>query len=90
MRELQKEMARAVLFLEDGELLQTEHLQPEIVAARGSAEQEGLKEILEAYERRVVAKALADADGDTGQAAEDLKIARSTLYRRMKALEIEP
>jgi hypothetical protein len=90
VRELQKEMARAVLFLDDGELLQTEHLQPEIVAATGSGEDEGLKEIIESYERRVIAKALSDADGDTVQVAEDLKIARSTLYRRMKALGIEP
>ncbi len=90
IRELEKEMTRAVLFIEDGELLETEHLQSEIVAARGTTGEEGLKEILEGFERRVLAKVLADADGDTGQASEELKIARSTLYRRMKALDIEP
>lgn len=90
VRELEKEMGRAVLFLDDGDLLETEHLQSQIVAAQGKTEEDGLKEILEDYERRVIAKSLADADGDTVQAAEDLKIARSTLYRRMKALDIEP
>jgi transcriptional regulator of acetoin/glycerol metabolism len=90
VRELEKEMARAVLFLEDGALLETEHLRPEIVAAHGDSVDEGLKEILEDYERRVIARALSDAGGDTVQAADDLKIARSTLYRRLKALGIEP
>ncbi len=88
IRELEREMARAVLFLEDGALLESQHLQPQITDAPIHAGDTGLKEILEEAERRALVLALADAAGDTAAAAEELKIARSTLYRRMKALGI--
>jgi len=89
IRQLEKEMARAVLFLDDGDLLDSQDLSPvvhEETALPGSSR---LTETLEAAERREIVKALADCAGDVTQAAEALGLGRSTLYRRMKALAID-
>jgi DNA-binding NtrC family response regulator len=87
IRELEREMARAALFLEDGELLQTRHLATSIQdgstdAPRGS----GLKEQLEQHERRILRAALRAHDDNHSAAARALGIGRTTLYRRMKEL----
>ncbi|HPC82879.1 MAG TPA: sigma 54-interacting transcriptional regulator [Thermoanaerobaculaceae bacterium] len=89
VRQLEREMARAVLFLADGELLETRHLQPALLAPAGPVGPE-LKDILADAERRALVRALEAAGGDTGLAAERLGIGRSTLYRRIKELGIEP
>jgi DNA-binding NtrC family response regulator len=87
LRQLEREMARAALFVEDGGLLETRHLQPAIVAAATDGPCT-LGELLERTERREITRALREAEGDTVAAAAALGIARSTLYRRMKELEV--
>ena len=85
VRQLEREMARIALFLEDGELLETRHLEaPEVGRLRS------LQDTLADVERREIRRALTAAEGDTTAAAEELGVARSSLYRRMKDLGIEP
>ncbi len=89
LRQLEREMARAALFVDDGQLLETRHLQPAI-SSEARCSPKTLAEILEEVERREIVRALEVADGDTAQAAQALGIARSTLYRRMKDLGASP
>ncbi len=87
VRQLEREIARAVLFLEPGELLQSHHLQQSIRdAPRAAAHTDGtLRERLDAAERAIVAEVLRRHDGDVRAVAKILDIGRSTLYRRIKA-----
>jgi transcriptional regulator with PAS, ATPase and Fis domain len=99
IRQLENEMARAVLFLGDGDLLDTGHLASGTVAGAGSASLSSptssvssaasltrLDGILEQAEREAVAQALQLCGGDVEKAADRLGVARSTLDRRIKAL----
>ncbi|MEM6456286.1 MAG: sigma 54-interacting transcriptional regulator [Acidobacteriota bacterium] len=88
IRELQREIARSVLFLGDGELLESTHLQP---AVTGNLDRrpKTLKDVLEKAEKEAIGRALIRSQGDTSTAAEKLGIGRSTLYRRMKALGVQ-
>ncbi len=88
VRQLEKEMSRAALFLEDGELLDTSRLQPAIVAGGTGAETDDLKEAVERAEKTHIERILAECAGDVSTTAERLGIGVSTLYRRMKALSI--
>jgi DNA-binding NtrC family response regulator len=88
IRQLQREMARGALFLEDGQLLETSHLDESIRQGSRSRPQ-GLRERLEEIERQEIQRALAAAGSDVGAAAAELGIGRSTLYRRMIELGIE-
>lgn len=87
VRQLQREMARVALFLEDGDLLETRHLEPTIREGGGSAPR-SLRERLATFEREEIQRALGEAAGDVTRAAEALGIGRSTLYRRMRELGI--
>jgi len=87
VRELETEMARAVLFLEDGELLDSVRLSTSVLQA-GSGGGMSLVEILERTERQAIQRALLAA-GDVNGAAELLGLSRATLYRRLKALNID-
>ena len=90
VRQLQREMSRAVLFLEDGQALESSHLDPAIREGEGGAESDGgLEETLARAERREIARALDENDGDVTAAAKQLGIGRSTLYRRMGELGVE-
>jgi DNA-binding NtrC family response regulator len=86
IRQLEREMARAALFIEDGELLETRHLSVTSVVPTGDRT---LQETLADFERREIRRALAVADGDTAAAAALLGIARSSLYRRIKDLGLD-
>lgn len=98
IRQLEREMARVALFLEDGELVETGHLQerlqeslqegPRRRASEGSSPR-SLKEAVEAVERREIRRALDQCAGDTQAAAELLGIGRSTLYRKMSTLGLD-
>jgi DNA-binding NtrC family response regulator len=92
VRQLEHEMARAVLFLEDGEMLDTLRLHPDILARAG--ERPGgagaLEEARAAAEREEIVAALQAHRGDVGAAAERLGISRATAYRRIKSLGIDP
>ena len=99
VRQLERQMIRAALFLEDGELLQTRHLGPEIIGSRtdedaGSglgrdAADQTLKARLESFERRILREVLRRHDGNVRAAAGELGVGRTTLYRRLGELEIE-
>ncbi len=89
IRQLKNEISRAVLFLENRELLDTGRLSAPI---RGDLQAKAglpLSVILEAVEREEIANALDTCGGDTTAAAERLQISRPTLYRRIKSLKID-
>ncbi|MEE4271624.1 MAG: sigma 54-interacting transcriptional regulator [Thermoanaerobaculales bacterium] len=88
IRQLQREMARSALFIEDGELLETRHLQEAIRGGGAPISAGSLRETLEATERAEIERAIAATDGDTLEASKRLGMSRSTLYRRMKDLEV--
>ncbi|HYG61977.1 MAG TPA: helix-turn-helix domain-containing protein, partial [Thermoanaerobaculia bacterium] len=88
IRQLQREMIRGGLFLEDGQLLETSHLDDAVRQGRRTRPQ-GLRERLEEIERQEIQRALAAAGADVSAAATALGIGRSTLYRRMIELGIE-
>jgi len=85
IRQLEKEMGRALLFLSDGDLLDTRRLGPLV---NRSSPAGSLEELLEKVERQAITKALQGAGGDVERAAEALGLSRSTLYRRIKQLAI--
>jgi transcriptional regulator with AAA-type ATPase domain len=89
IRQLENEMARAVLFLEDGELLDTGRLAEEIRGAGAETPPGSLRATLDRTERLEISAALDEKDGNIDATAERLGISRATLYRRMKALAIE-
>ncbi len=86
VRQMENEMARCVLFLGDGQMLDTARLGDAIRNAEPSAAGSRLSEALERAEREEIEQALKATDGDTAKAAARLGIGRSTLYRRLKAL----
>jgi DNA-binding NtrC family response regulator/pSer/pThr/pTyr-binding forkhead associated (FHA) protein len=89
IRQLKNEISRAVLFLENRELLDTTRLSPEIVGDQPAMGGVPLSTILESVEREEITAALEACGGDTSLAAERLQISRPTLYRRIKSLGIE-
>lgn len=88
IRQLENEISRAVLFLDDGEMLDTARLNPTIAAG---AQQIGgtLERVLAAVERDEIQSAIRAASGDIAAACARLGISRATLYRRLKALGID-
>ncbi len=87
IRQLEREIGRAALFLEDGGLLDTSHLQTEISSGE-NRRSEDLKSVLERTEKEHVELVLASCGGDVPAAAKVLGVGASTLYRRMKVLGI--
>ncbi|HEX6737896.1 MAG TPA: sigma 54-interacting transcriptional regulator [Vicinamibacteria bacterium] len=90
VRQLEKELSRAVLFLGEGELLDSARLSPALSEAAPAGAGFGLEAIVEEAERKAITRALQDHQGDVDAAAGALGISRSTLYRRLKALGITP
>jgi transcriptional regulator of acetoin/glycerol metabolism len=78
-----------VLFLGDGELLDSTRLTDAIRAGRpGAPAGRTLDATLAAIERDEIRHALEIAGGDVNAAAGRLGVSRATLYRRMKVLAI--
>jgi transcriptional regulator with PAS, ATPase and Fis domain len=88
IRELETEMNRAVLFLEDGELLDSGRLSSHLQRPRTAPITGALADQLEHAEREIITRTLHET-ASTDAAAERLGISRATLYRRLKALGIE-
>ncbi len=89
IRQLKNELSRAVLFLENRELLDTSRISAPIRGEEQAKAGLPLAKILEAVEREEIINALDACGGDTSAAAERLQISRPTLYRRIKSLKIE-
>lgn len=86
IRQLEQEMTRAVLFLENDELLDCARISDEIrMESTGGIAPGGLAAALERVEADEISLALARNSG-IDSAAEELGISRATLYRRIKAL----
>ncbi len=92
IRQLEHEMARAVLFLEDGEVLDTARLHPAVLAGATSrrAGSGSLDDVRAAAERDEIVTALHAHRGDVAAAAARLGISRATAYRRLKTFGIDP
>ena len=89
VRQLEKEMGRAALFIDEGELLESSRLQPAIADGAGVAEnQDDLKLVMTSAETTHIERVLTECGGDVTVAAHRLGIGVSTLYRRMKTLGI--
>ena len=86
VRQLQREMARAALFLEDGEMLQTRHLQ---IPVQPEAPARTLRERVERTERAAIREALVAHRGNLSAVARELGIGRSRLYRRLRELGLD-
>ncbi|MEM7349557.1 MAG: sigma 54-interacting transcriptional regulator [Acidobacteriota bacterium] len=89
IRQLKNEISRAVLFLEDRELLDTGRLSDAIRGDEQAKAGLSLAKILEAVEREEIVAALDACGGDTTATAERLQVSRPTLYRRIKSLKID-
>jgi len=89
VRELENIIEQAFVLCGGG-LIDLHHLPPELrpAAGRSSRDDEG-PTTLESMERMLIAEALRRHEGNRKQAAADLGIDPSTLYRKLKALGIE-
>jgi Nif-specific regulatory protein len=90
VRQLEHEMARAVLFLEDGELLDTQRLHPDILARSAGGDAGLLEDARLAAERDEIVQALHTHRGDVAAAAARLGISRATAYRKLKSFGLDP
>jgi len=89
VRELENIIEQAFVLCRGG-LIELHHLPPELrpTGGRSSRDDEG-PTTLESMERMLIAEALRRHEGNRTQAAADLGIDPSTLYRKLKALGIE-
>ena len=88
IRQLRNEMTRAATFVPDGGLLDTSRLSPDVLAGPREARDTRLADRLRIYERREITRVLLQVRGDTAAAARILGLPRSTLYRRIRVLDI--
>jgi DNA-binding NtrC family response regulator len=86
VRELENVLERAIL-LSDGELIDVEDLHQEISGA-SSSDSDDLRSAVRAYEREHIRQVLVTTGGNREEASRRLGIDPSTLYRRMKELEM--
>lgn len=86
VRELEREMNRAAVFLNDGEMLDSERLQDRFRLDADLESLGGLQLVVEAAEKQAIESALGQSNGNVDQAAKFLGVGKSTLYRRMKHL----
>lgn len=89
IRQLQKEVERAALFVARGGLLTSTHLAPKVIKEVEGRPHLSLDERLAHCQRHTIVTELQLAQGDVGHAAASLGLSRSTLYRRLKELGID-
>ncbi|MBZ0112728.1 MAG: sigma-54 dependent transcriptional regulator, partial [Thermoanaerobaculia bacterium] len=89
IRQLEREIARGLLFTEPGEFFDCDCLSSDVRAALERESPIALATILSQAERMAITTALERADGDVPTAARHLEVAVSTLYRKIKLLELE-
>jgi two-component system NtrC family response regulator len=86
VRELENRIKRAVIMAE-GPRITPQDL--ELVSKYTRHEDPGLKEAREGFEKDFILRALSRNKGNLSKAAEELRIARSTLYELMEKLGIK-
>ncbi len=89
IRQLEREMARAVLFAGQDQLLDLGCLQDAIREEAANSATEDLKDFLERVEKKEISRVLLEQNGDVGEASARLGVPVSSLYRRIKRLGIE-
>jgi two-component system nitrogen regulation response regulator NtrX len=72
-----------------GRLTPSGQLAPTAIPAPAAAPDRPLNDALDAYERDLIERALAAAEGNVAEAARRLQTDRPNLYRRMRRLEID-
>ncbi len=82
VRELEHEIERAVAFCEDGEKLQLRHLSDRI--KKKLMKGTNLKAMVEDFEKNIIIETLEETGWNEKQAAERLKVARTTLLSKIK------
>ncbi len=88
VRELENVLERAILLSDNG-TIEAENLPAELSGVVPSTESgDDLRNAVRAYEREHIRQVLADAGGNREEASRRLGIDASTLYRRMKELNI--
>ena len=91
VRQLENEIAKAVLLLRDGETLDRHHLSMEVQSA-GAADAGGpplsLAEAVREAEARAIRVALATAGDDPARARELLDIGKTTFYKKLKEHQV--
>ncbi|KUO48756.1 MAG: hypothetical protein APF76_17885 [Desulfitibacter sp. BRH_c19] len=92
VREVRNVVERLVILAEDG-VVKKEHLPEEIKGYRMVQQSElgsNLIEETERTERQMILKTLEDCEGNKSKTAKTLGIPRSTLYYKIKVLNIQP
>jgi len=90
VRELQREMARVAVFLDQDSLVMSADLGHHIRSRRRDGGVGNLQQQLDHAERQIIAQALCAADQQVSVAAQRLGVSRSTLYRRLRDLDLLP
>ena len=91
IRELAAEIERLVLYADENGYILPEHISERILPNRnGQTAAEGLDELLENYERRVITETLKRHDCNVARTSEALGLgSRQTLYKKLKRLAID-
>ncbi len=87
VRELRNRIERAIA-LADGYVLRAQNIFPEVGEADAEDEIPTLQQVREASERRHILRVLGHTEGNVGVAADLLGVSRTTLWEKMKKLEI--
>ncbi|MEN1726967.1 MAG: sigma 54-interacting transcriptional regulator [Pseudomonadota bacterium] len=89
VRELQREMHRVAVFLGQNDLLTGKDIRAVIRDANQAGDNDSLEGQLAIAERSIIKHALARSKGNVSEAARQLDVSRSTLYRRLEQLDLE-
>jgi DNA-binding NtrC family response regulator len=87
VRQLENVIKGAILF-NDSNYLSAEDFPPDVFEATQVSDPLSLKDVLARFERSYVIRILNENSGDKKAAAEQLKISLTTLYQKIKDLNI--
>ena len=84
VRELENVIEHAANFVDEGGLIQVDHLPNNVTGIVESSEIKGLKEIMADVERQTIVDALMKQGGSRTKAAKALGLSRTSLYEKME------
>ena len=92
IRELENVIERAFVLCPNGQFIETSHLPEEFHPADASRSKKGgdIRSSRRISESQAILRALANTHGNRSAAARELGIHKSTLYRKIRALGLEP